>query len=760
MSILLPMEVKSDLMWLPNTPSSLQSLIRALHRCIDTKQPTRSPITGHTDYVCALVALPNGLIASASDDTTIKIWDVHTGKCQHTLIGHTASVNALIALANGRIASGSTDHTIKIWDVSGKCVRTLNGHKLCINALAVLPNGHLASGSDDGTIRIWDTSNGKCISTFEEHVGAVYVLVVLPNGCLVSGSWDDIVRFWDMSTGACIHTLKGHNGSVYSLAVLPNGRIASASTDKTVKVWDVSTRKCVCTLKGHTSYVRAVVLLPNGRLASTGNDKTIRIWDVSTRKCVRILKKGILKAGHTNVINALVVLVSGRLASGSEDKTIRLWDMPASQLPAKGQRSAQLIRALKSFATTHPNADPFAVALQANIPSVTNYLSAHGFLRPIASISKAVHLWNNTDVLQWLSCVNIGNHRSQYTTALTQGEATGEDLVEAALKGKEEFVAEMKEDFGINRRIARRMFNSLRALRLRNPILGSKDVNTLRDISGITITSSTPEEKRICSYTNSVAVLIGIDKYEDQSVTNLYACERDVNLMKETIAHNFCGVKHKEKGPCKHCDAHILTLVNEEATSNNIVRKIVKFFSSLKRGKRDRLLFFFAGHGCIEQDEWHLLSYDHIPANVVTGVSMSKLVKIAKSHKFHHILFVLDSCHAGKATWCRTGAVRSLKSYLQHSSVQVLAATRSTAKAREMHDSKSMDTYGLLTAAFTKALTSNALKKRTWMPIDVLFTMIRAEVIRTSTEQQIPLLRHLKDNEGEFVVWAPRKYPK
>jgi len=103
----------------------------------------------------SLVVLPDGTLASGSDDYTIKIWDVKTGKRIKTLCGHTSWIRSLAVLSDGSLVSGSDDYTIKIWDVkTGKRIKTLNGHTRCIRSLVVLPDGTLASGSHDNTIKI------------------------------------------------------------------------------------------------------------------------------------------------------------------------------------------------------------------------------------------------------------------------------------------------------------------------------------------------------------------------------------------------------------------------------------------------------------------------------------------------------------------------------------------------------------------------------------------------------------------------------
>jgi len=71
-------------------------------------------------------------------------------------------------LSNGNIASGSLDTTVKIWDLaSGKCKQTLKGHTHAIIVLEELSNGYLASSALDKTIVIWNLENGEIFNTLE-----------------------------------------------------------------------------------------------------------------------------------------------------------------------------------------------------------------------------------------------------------------------------------------------------------------------------------------------------------------------------------------------------------------------------------------------------------------------------------------------------------------------------------------------------------------------------------------------------------------
>ena len=66
-------------------------------------------------------------IVSGSLDTSIRVWDVETGQCLHTLIGH-QSLTSGMELKDSILVSGNADSTVKVWDIkTGHCLQTLQG---------------------------------------------------------------------------------------------------------------------------------------------------------------------------------------------------------------------------------------------------------------------------------------------------------------------------------------------------------------------------------------------------------------------------------------------------------------------------------------------------------------------------------------------------------------------------------------------------------------------------------------------------------
>jgi WD40 repeat protein/serine/threonine protein kinase len=283
----------------------------------------------NTNSVKAVAITPDGrqVFSSSNWDDILRVWDLESGECLHTLEGHTESVLSVAVTPDGRqVVFGGEDYTLRVWDLAGgERLRTLEGQTSLVTAIAITPDGRrVVSGSDVGTLWVWNLASGECLRTLEGHTDEVSAIAITLDGQrLVSGSEDYTLRVWDMESGECLRILEGHTYDVYAVAITPDGRqIVSGSGDYTLRVWDMESGECLRILEG-TDVMTAVAISPDGHQVVSGSrDNTLRVWDMESGECLRSLE------GHIAGVNAVVISPDGRqVVSGSDDETLRVWNL-------------------------------------------------------------------------------------------------------------------------------------------------------------------------------------------------------------------------------------------------------------------------------------------------------------------------------------------------------------------------------------------------------------------------------------------------
>lgn len=328
-------------------------------------------LTGHQGRVNSVAfSHDSQLVASASSDSTIKLWDMKTSKCRGTLVGHTGGVESVIFSHDSRLLiSGSEDCTVKIWNArSGECKQTLSDRTIPMKRVRSVACSHdsslLASASSDGYIRVWETATGACKKRLMKKPAKEAWAVVFSQDSqnsqwLVSALSNGTLEYWDLSTDQRqqiigiydpeLDQIRGFvgsqpttpgispqaegglsdPGSTWSVAFSPDlGKIvsvppASNTAELFVRRQGVSVRDFQG--KNHSQICSIAMSRDMELLAAGSKDRMVNLWHVESGKLLKNLE------GHSDWVSSVAFSHDSKLlASGSEDCTVRLWDLLAS----------------------------------------------------------------------------------------------------------------------------------------------------------------------------------------------------------------------------------------------------------------------------------------------------------------------------------------------------------------------------------------------------------------------------------------------
>ncbi|KAK7428574.1 E3 ubiquitin ligase complex SCF subunit scon-2 [Neonectria magnoliae] len=215
----------------------------------DTKQTFC--LRGHTDWVNHVrIDSPSRVVFSASDDLSVKLWDLDSKQCIKTFLGHVGQVQQVLLMPADfepdEVPSPHVDNSDTLSVSSGRSAspvapeqtvdnRAAYGSGFTSDSSRPLPPRYMLTGGLDNTVRLWDTATGKCIRSMFGHVEGIWGLVG-DTLRVVTGANDSMTKIWEPRSGKCERSFTGHAGPVTCVG-LSDSRMASGSEDGEVRLY-------------------------------------------------------------------------------------------------------------------------------------------------------------------------------------------------------------------------------------------------------------------------------------------------------------------------------------------------------------------------------------------------------------------------------------------------------------------------------------------------------------------------------------------
>ncbi len=231
----------------------------------------------------------NEILTSTLQPTMIKVFNFSVPQKLLTLTAQEKEFRFVTLSDDGNtLGSASDDNTIKIWDIATaknigifKDESDKNESKKYIMSLAISKTRNtLASVTWDNNITIWNMINHQKIRNIKFDSNTVIALAISPDGQILAGGTNDRIKLWGITTGEDNPAFTVDSEGITALAFSPDGKfLAIGSRDNKVQIWNLNTSKIIRNLAGHYSPITSVAFSPDGKkLVSSSDDNIIKIW--------------------------------------------------------------------------------------------------------------------------------------------------------------------------------------------------------------------------------------------------------------------------------------------------------------------------------------------------------------------------------------------------------------------------------------------------------------------------------------------------
>jgi len=308
-----------------------------LCKLINAQDYTLKTNTGHTDVITSIsISTDNKYIISGSEDKSVILWDIKSGKELATFVSPNNLVKSVafspntkqFACAEGDIKA---KNKIYIWDIKEhKIVKTIEDNKGIITNLQYSSDGRYLLSGGPSELILRDVDAGIKIRDFVLPKEPLQNIDFSADGKNIVASSENIIYIWNINSCEIAKTLKGHTDKITNVKYSKDNKyIVSGSNDKSIRIWDADSGKEISNIDDHGYKLENIAISGDNKwIASSDMNESIKLWDLETGVLTNTLDghKGRIGGLFFNNDNSMLV------SYGRWDRTIKLWDTKSGEI--------------------------------------------------------------------------------------------------------------------------------------------------------------------------------------------------------------------------------------------------------------------------------------------------------------------------------------------------------------------------------------------------------------------------------------------
>jgi WD40 repeat protein len=327
------------------------------------QKPTELPElvvqSGHSGPITAMSLCPdNQMLATASVDGTVKLWDANTQRLLRTFAVSPYFVYSIAFSPNGKIlATGSGDYLVRLWEVaSGQRTKTLVGADSPIWSVAFSSNGEMLASSTKGAIWVWNATSGEKLSHTQVAGGGIQELQFLPNSNLLLVRQESQLTLWDLKTNQPRKPLWVHTGKAGRMLLSAEGPLLGAFGEETssqrkeslsLNLWELKSGNLTAGPKYFLPAIQPLAFHPDHKSViaiSLAGDR-IGVWDLEVGSWKQVIEGTIAffgynahpdYAGADIPYEAFAVSSDARFVAIADGESFRIVNMELRKISSKG----------------------------------------------------------------------------------------------------------------------------------------------------------------------------------------------------------------------------------------------------------------------------------------------------------------------------------------------------------------------------------------------------------------------------------------